>query len=258
MTLTSQIADMTSSSSFFDVVLLLLSILVTGSSFMSISSLVLKLWQFSYIRGWPEIGNTPVWILANIWRLGQDRDSKFGKNVSNKILRNAAKCQGYSFYHFWVIKEKPIGEIKLPHPPHRLGLINLQAGYYFFYFNEFSYQSAKLKVLSCYLLIVLRPSKLFFCDLRCYICSFQQSFRECVFLIHIGKAKMITRINLLNESNDQRMNRLEESYSITFLKKRLQHICFSVNFVEFLRTHFYRTFLHNSLNQIGAQRNVKI
>ena len=40
---------------FFDVVLFLLSILVTGPSFMSISSLVLELWQFSFIRDWPEI-----------------------------------------------------------------------------------------------------------------------------------------------------------------------------------------------------------
>ena len=26
----------------------------------------------------------------------------------------AAKCQGYSFYYFWVIKGKPTGGIKLP------------------------------------------------------------------------------------------------------------------------------------------------
>ena len=40
---------------FFDVVLFLLSSLVTGPSFMSISSLVLELWQFFFIRDWPEI-----------------------------------------------------------------------------------------------------------------------------------------------------------------------------------------------------------
>ena len=42
---------------FFDVVLFPLSILITGPSFMSISSLVLELWQFSFIEDWPEIGN---------------------------------------------------------------------------------------------------------------------------------------------------------------------------------------------------------
>ena len=68
----------------------------------------------------PEIGNTPVWVLPNIWRLGQVRNIKFDTNVSNKMLLNAAKCQGYSFYCFWVIKGKPTGGIKFPQP--RLGL----------------------------------------------------------------------------------------------------------------------------------------
>ena len=40
------------------------------------------------------------------------------------MLLNAAKCQGYSFYHFLVIKGKPTGVVNLlptTHPP-RLGL----------------------------------------------------------------------------------------------------------------------------------------
>ena len=57
----------------------------------------------------PEIGNTPVWVLPNIWRLGRVMDTKFGTNVSNRMLLNAAKFQGYSFYRFWVIKGKPTG-----------------------------------------------------------------------------------------------------------------------------------------------------
>ena len=56
-----------------------------------------------------EIGNTPVWVLPNIWRLGRVMDTKFGTNVSNRMLLNAAKFQGYSFYRFWVIKRKPTG-----------------------------------------------------------------------------------------------------------------------------------------------------
>ena len=40
---------------FFWVVLFRLSSLVTGRSFMSISLLVLELWQFSFIMDWPEI-----------------------------------------------------------------------------------------------------------------------------------------------------------------------------------------------------------
>ena len=60
MTMTLQFSDMTSSSNFFDVVLFLLSSLVTGSSFMSISSLVLELWQFSFIRDWPETRKSEI------------------------------------------------------------------------------------------------------------------------------------------------------------------------------------------------------
>ena len=34
------------------------------------------------------------------------------------MLLNAAKFQGYSFYHSWVVKGKPIGGgIKFPPPP---------------------------------------------------------------------------------------------------------------------------------------------
>ena len=72
-----------------------------------------------------EIGNTPIWVLPNIWRLGQVRDSKFGTNFSNKMLLNNAKVQGCSFYPFWVIKGKPTGRgtkltptqirVKIPH-----------------------------------------------------------------------------------------------------------------------------------------------
>ena len=51
-----------------------------------------------------EIGNTLVWVLPNIWRLGQARDTKFDMNISNKLLLNTAKYQGCSF------KGKPIME----------------------------------------------------------------------------------------------------------------------------------------------------
>ena len=45
---------------FFKVAVLYLSSLVTGSSFMSISLLVLELWQFSFIRAWPEIQKSEI------------------------------------------------------------------------------------------------------------------------------------------------------------------------------------------------------
>ena len=39
----------------------------------------------------PEIRNTSVWVLLNIRRLERVKDAKFGTNVSNKKLLNAAK-----------------------------------------------------------------------------------------------------------------------------------------------------------------------
>ena len=66
----------------------------------------------------PEIKNSLTWVLLNIWRLGRVRDTKFGANVSNKILLNAAKCKRYSFCRFWVIKGKLTGrgEWEFPSP----------------------------------------------------------------------------------------------------------------------------------------------
>ena len=72
----------------------------------------------------PEIGNTLV-PFPKIWRLGWVTDTKCGTNVSNRMLLNAAKFQGYNFYRFWVIKGKPTGGggVKITTPPPRLGLI---------------------------------------------------------------------------------------------------------------------------------------
>ena len=55
-----------------------------------------------------KIGNTTVWVLP-VWRLGRVMDVKLGTNISDKMLLNAAKCQGFSFYQFWVDKGKPTG-----------------------------------------------------------------------------------------------------------------------------------------------------
>ena len=52
-----------------------------------------------------EIRNTRFWFLPNIWGLGQARDTRLGTDVSNEMLLNSAKCQGYSFYRFLVVKE---------------------------------------------------------------------------------------------------------------------------------------------------------
>ena len=56
MAMTSQFADMRSSSNFLNDVLFLLP----SPSFISISSMVLEIWQFSFIRDWPEIRKSEI------------------------------------------------------------------------------------------------------------------------------------------------------------------------------------------------------
>ena len=72
----------------------------------------------------PQIGNTDVCVWPHIWRLRWVRDTTFDTNVSNKKLLNAAKCQGCSFYPFWVIKGKLTGAAKLPPPSSTLIRVN--------------------------------------------------------------------------------------------------------------------------------------
>ena len=82
--------------------------IITGSGIMTI-------FLYKGLTRNPEIGNTYIWVFPSIWRLGRVMDTKFGTNVSNRMLLYAAKLQGYSFYRFWVIKEKPTrGKITLP------------------------------------------------------------------------------------------------------------------------------------------------
>ena len=106
---TSQFADMKSSSIFLTLLFLLSSYkskfhvnIMTGTGVVTISV------YNGLTRNW-EIGNTPACVLPNILRLGRVRNTKFCMNVSNEMLLNAAKCQDYSFYRFWVIKGKPTG-----------------------------------------------------------------------------------------------------------------------------------------------------
>ena len=88
----------------FDVAVFFLPSLITGPSFMSISWLVLELWKFSFKKDWPEIRKSDI---PSSQFCPISSDTKFDTNLSNKIFLNTAKCQGYSFYRFWVIKGKP-------------------------------------------------------------------------------------------------------------------------------------------------------
>ena len=43
-----------------------------------------------------EIGNNPVYVLPNMWRLGQVGSIKFGTNFSNDKLLNAARVTAFT------------------------------------------------------------------------------------------------------------------------------------------------------------------
>ena len=104
---------------FFEIAVFAMSSLVNGTS------LIYWLWNYDNfclyrIDKKSDIGNTTVWNLFNLWRLGWFRDTKFCTNVSNEkywILQNAR------------VKAVTISEslrenqqaVKITHPP-RIGL----------------------------------------------------------------------------------------------------------------------------------------
>ena len=76
--------------------------IITGSRVMTI-------FLYKGLTRNPEIGNTPVWVLPNTWRLGQARDTKFDTNVSNEILLNPAKTKITGITIFELLRENQQG-----------------------------------------------------------------------------------------------------------------------------------------------------
>ena len=119
MTMTLQFCDMTSTLIFFWRFFVSLIRFSYWSKFhfnINTVSGIMTIFFYKGLTRNPEIGNTSVWVLPNIWRLVRVMDTKFGTNVSNRMLLNAAKFQGYSFYRFWVFKGKPTGGGKITNP----------------------------------------------------------------------------------------------------------------------------------------------
>ena len=108
LAMTSQFTYMTSLTILFDVVLFFFSILVTGASFKSISALVLELWQFSFMRNWPEIRKYPRLSFA------QYLETRAILEYQNWIC----KIQGLKFLLFLSYQGKMNRAVKLP-PPHQ-------------------------------------------------------------------------------------------------------------------------------------------
>ena len=94
MAMTSQIYGAASSSNFFEAVLFFLSSLVSGLSFMPISSLVLELWQFPFIRVDQKSGNqnSEFFLISGDW----------GKlRIANSTRRCLMKC-------YWMLQNARI------------------------------------------------------------------------------------------------------------------------------------------------------
>ena len=124
MTMTSQFSDMTSTSNFFDVVLFLLSSLVTGPSFMSISSLVLELWQFSFVRDWPEIRKSEI-PTSEFFPISGDWGELWIPNLARMSLIECywmlQNSRATAFTVFELLRENQlggggVGKITPPHP----------------------------------------------------------------------------------------------------------------------------------------------
>ena len=57
----------------------------------------------------PERRQNDTTPCPSVLLLTLSRLMSISTDVSSEILLNAAKCQGYGFYRFWVIKGKPTG-----------------------------------------------------------------------------------------------------------------------------------------------------
>ena len=124
--MTSQFSDMTSTSNFF-VSLVNFSYwskfhvnIITGSGIMIIF----------YYKGMtrnPEIGNIPVWVLPNIWRLGGVIDIKFSKMSLIEcywMLQNS-RVTAFTVFELW--RENQLGDKITPRPT-QIGVKNYPKG----------------------------------------------------------------------------------------------------------------------------------
>ena len=121
-TMTSQFPNMTSSSKFFDIVLCLLSSLVTGPSFTSISSLVLELWQFSFIKDWQEIRKSEI-PPSEFFPISGDWDKLWIPNLARMFLIECywmlQNSRATAFTVFELLRENQLAGVKLPPSPPR-------------------------------------------------------------------------------------------------------------------------------------------
>ena len=95
MLMMSGFVNMTSSSSFFNVIVFSLSSFVSKFHFNIITGFgVMTFFVYKRLTRNPEIGNTRVWILPSNLGLGGANKRKVGANYSNKKLLKAVNVHG--------------------------------------------------------------------------------------------------------------------------------------------------------------------
>ena len=70
----------------------------------------------------PEIRNTPVWVLPNIWRLGRVSDTRFVANVSNNMLLNTAWFTAFTVSELLREDQQRGGGGGNPPPPNQISV----------------------------------------------------------------------------------------------------------------------------------------
>ena len=137
---------MTSTPNFFDVVVVVVFFFVNFSYWSKFHVNIMTSFGIKVLTRNLEMRNTHVQVLPNIWRLVVwVMDTKFNTNVSNRILVNAAKSQGYGVYCFWVIKGKPTGGCgKITPPPKHTPILGLKLKIRMFWKTNFKDSSWKL------------------------------------------------------------------------------------------------------------------
>ena len=112
----------------FNVTVFSLSILVIAPIFMSISLLVLELWQFSFIRTWRKIRKSEI-PSSEFWPISEDRNQLGIPNfVRMSLLKSCWMLQNTRVTAFTVselLRENQKRSKIFPHPP-RLGLTVLR------------------------------------------------------------------------------------------------------------------------------------
>ena len=112
----------------FNVTVFSLSILVIAPIFMSISLLVLELWQFSFIRAWRKIRKSEI-PSSEFWPISEDRNQLGIPNlVRMSLLKSCWMLQNTRVTAFTVselLRENQKRSKIFPHP-HRLALTVLR------------------------------------------------------------------------------------------------------------------------------------